>query len=228
MIYSILGSISEGDSKVPICLFRVRAGFPSPAADHIEAQISLDEVLNILAPHVYLVLLTGESMQGAGIYEGDPAIVDGSIEPAYGYIVIARSYDAKVYVKMGQPHFQIKHKLKQHGIVQFSSNYALYGGMSERVMKLIESIVSVVEVYSIDEACVDLTGINDVDGLGRKIRSQVLRCTGIPVGVGIAHTKTLAELDNHTVKHLQAQTGGVVNICDPAKRDCVLRNADLA
>lgn len=142
--------------------------------------------------------------------------------------VIARSYDAKPYVKMGEPYFQIKHKLKQHGIVPFSSNYALYGDMSERVMTLIESMVPAVEVYSIDEAFVDLTGINDVDGLGRKIRSQVLRCTGIPVGVGIAHTKTLAKLANHTAKRLQAQTGGVVNICDPVKRDWVLRNTDVA
>ncbi|MFJ5238958.1 translesion error-prone DNA polymerase V subunit UmuC [Pseudomonas neuropathica] len=142
--------------------------------------------------------------------------------------VIARSYDAKPYVKMGEPYFQIKHKLKQHGIVPFSSNYALYGDMSERVMTLIESMVPAVEVYSIDEAFVDLTGINDVDGLGRKIRSQVLRCTGIPVGVGIARTKTLAKLANHTAKRLQAQTGGVVNICDPVKRDWVLRNTDVA
>jgi len=142
--------------------------------------------------------------------------------------VIARSYDAKPFVKMGEPYFQIKHKLKQHGIVAFSSNYALYGDMSERVMTLIESMVPSVEVYSIDEAFVDLTGIPDLDSLGRQIRSQVLRCAGIPVGVGIAHTKTLAKLANHTAKRLQAQTGGVVNICDPAKRDWVLRNTDVA
>ncbi|WP_409318857.1 translesion error-prone DNA polymerase V subunit UmuC [Pseudomonas sp. KCJK9016] len=142
--------------------------------------------------------------------------------------VIARSYDAKPYVKMGEPYFQIKHKLKQHGIVPFSSNYALYGDMSERVMTLIETMVPAVEVYSIDEAFVELTGINDLDGLGRKIRSRVLSCAGIPVGVGIAHTKTLAKLANHTAKRLQAQTGGVVNICDPTKRDWVLRNTDVS
>jgi len=142
--------------------------------------------------------------------------------------VIARSYDAKPYVKMGEPYFQIKHKLKQHGIIPFSSNYALYGDLSERVMTLIESMVPSVEVYSIDEAFVDLTGITDLDGLGRQIRSQVLRCAGIPVGVGIAHTKTLAKLANHTAKRLQAQTGGVVNICDPTKRDWVLRNTDVS
>lgn len=142
--------------------------------------------------------------------------------------VIARSYDAKPYVKMGEPYFQIKHKLKQHGIVPFSSNYALYGDMSERVMMLIESMVPTVEVYSIDEAFADLTGIMGLDALGRRIRSQVLRCTGIPVGVGIARTKTLAKLANHTAKRLQAETGGVVDICDPFKRDWVLRNTDVS
>ena len=142
--------------------------------------------------------------------------------------VIARSYDAKPFIKMGEPYFQIKYKLKQHGIVQFSSNYALYGDMSERVMSLIEAMVPAVEVYSIDEAFADLTGIGGLDELGRQIRAQVLRCTGIPVGVGIAHTKTLAKLANHTAKRLQTQTGGVVNITDPVKRDWVLRNTDVA
>jgi len=142
--------------------------------------------------------------------------------------VIARSYDAKPFIKMGEPYFQIKHKLKLHGIVAFSSNYALYGDMSERVMSLIEAMVPAVEVYSIDEAFADLTGIGGLDALGRQIRAQVLRCTGIPVGVGIAHTKTLAKLANHTAKRLQSQTGGVVNITDPVKRDWVLRNTDVA
>ncbi len=141
--------------------------------------------------------------------------------------VIARSYDAKPFVKMGEPYFQIKQKLKQHGIVPFSSNYALYGDMSERVMTLIESMVPADEVYSIDEAFVDFTGIEGLDVLGRQIRSRVLRCTGIPVGVGIAPTKTLAKLANHTAKRLQVQTDGVVNICDQVKRDWVLRNTDV-
>ena len=124
---------------------------------------------------------------------------------------------------MGEPYFQIKHKLKQHGIVPFSSNYALYGDMTERVKSQNEAMVPAVEVYSIDEAFADLTGIGELDALGRQIRAQVLRFTGIPVGVGIAHTKTLAKLANHTAKRLQSQTGGVVNISDPVKR-----NTDVA
>ncbi len=89
MSYSILGPIAEVGLKLPLCLFQVPAGFPSPAADHIEAHISLDEVLNIRAPHVYLVKITGESMQGAGIFDGDLAVVDRALEPAHGHIVVA-------------------------------------------------------------------------------------------------------------------------------------------
>lgn len=74
---------------LPFCSFRVPAGFPSSAADHIEQHVFLDEVLNIRAPNVYLVAIVGESMQGAGIFEGDLAVVNSSIEPAHGHIVVA-------------------------------------------------------------------------------------------------------------------------------------------
>ncbi|MDX9625940.1 Y-family DNA polymerase [Pseudomonas fragariae (ex Marin et al. 2024)] len=142
--------------------------------------------------------------------------------------VIARSYDAKPFVKMGAPYFQIKDILRRHGIKAFSSNFALYGDMSQRVMAIIESMVPAVEVYSIDEAFVDLSGMpGNLTELGRAIRSKVYRCTGIPVGVGIAPTKTLAKLANYTAKRLQAHTGGVVDICDPVKRDWVLRNTSV-
>lgn len=142
--------------------------------------------------------------------------------------VIARSYDAKPFVKMGEPYFQCKDTLQRHGIVAFSSNYALYGDMSERVMSLIESMVPAAEVYSIDECFADLTGVQgSLTEFGRQVRAKVLQCTGIPVGVGIALTKTLAKLANHTAKRLQAQTGGVVDICDPFKRDWVLRNTEV-
>ncbi len=139
--------------------------------------------------------------------------------------VIARSYDAKPYVKMGAPWFQIKNTLRRHGIVAFSSNYVLYGDLSQRVMTLIESMVPACEVYSIDECFADLTGLRgDLTQLGREIRSRIMRCTGIPVGVGIARTKTLAKLANHTAKRLQVHTGGVVDLCENYKRDWVLRN----
>ncbi|WP_144933992.1 Y-family DNA polymerase [Pseudomonas alabamensis] len=139
--------------------------------------------------------------------------------------VIARSSEAKPYVQMGEPFFQVRSKLRKHGILAFSSNYALYGDMSERVMCIIESMVPATEVYSIDECFADLTGITEnLTQFGRRVRARVLQCTSIPVGVGIAPTKTLAKLANHTAKRLMSHTGGVVDICDPFKRDWVLRN----
>lgn len=140
--------------------------------------------------------------------------------------VIARSYDAKPYVKMGEPYFQAREKLSRHGVVAFSSNYALYGDMSERVMTLIEGMVPALEVYSIDECFADLSGIQQgLTQFGNSLRTRVLQCTGIPVGVGIAGTKTLAKLANHMAKRLLSQTDGVIDITDPVKRDWVLRNS---
>ena len=140
--------------------------------------------------------------------------------------VIARSYDAKPYVKMGEPYFQAREKLRRHGVVAFSSNYALYGDMSERVMTLIEGMVPALEVYSIDECFADLSGIQQgLTQFGNSLRTRVLQCTGIPVGVGIAGTKTLAKLANHMAKRLLSQTDGVIDITDPVKRDWVLRNS---
>ncbi len=143
--------------------------------------------------------------------------------------VIARSAEAKqLGIKMGAPYFQIRSDLERWGVAVFSSNYALYADISERVMAVIESLVPAVEVYSIDEAFADLTGIADPEALGRRVRREVLQRTGIPVGVGIAPTKTLAKLANHTAKRLHVQTGGVVDIRDPFKRDWVLRNTQVA
>ncbi len=142
--------------------------------------------------------------------------------------MIARSYDAKPFVKMGQPYFQIKDHLRRNGVAAFSSNYALYGNISERVMTIIESMVPALEVYSIDEAFADLTGLpGDLTAFGRKIRATIFKHTGIPVGIGIARTKTLAKLANHTAKRLLEKTGGVVDLCDQTKREWTLRNTDV-
>lgn len=89
MSVTILGSLSAGGSRLPLYSCRVPAGFPSPAADHIEKHISLDELFDIRAPHVYLVRIEGDSMQGAGIYDGDLVIVDRSLNAEHGNIVIA-------------------------------------------------------------------------------------------------------------------------------------------
>lgn len=137
--------------------------------------------------------------------------------------MIARSADAKPFVKMGEPYHQVKHTLKRHGILAFSSNYALYGDMSERVMTVLEGMVPELEVYSIDEAFADLTGIPAREELAREMRARVLQQTGIPTGVGIGTSKTLAKLANYAAKRWQHQTGGVVDICCPIKRDKLLQ-----
>lgn len=98
----------------------------------------------------------------------------------------------------------------------------------ERVMSQIESMVPATEIYSIGECFAYLSGIQEnLTQFGRKLRSRIIQCTGIPVGGGIAGTKNLAKLANHTAKRLQAQTGGVVDITDPFKRDWVLRNTEV-
>ncbi len=89
MTITFLGTPSGGSTQLPVYSFRVPAGFPSPAADHLERHISLDELFNLRAPHVYLVQVEGESMQGAGIFSGDLLIVDRSNEAKHGEIVIA-------------------------------------------------------------------------------------------------------------------------------------------
>ena len=142
--------------------------------------------------------------------------------------VVSRTPEAKVFgIKMGEPWFQIRRRFEAAGGVAFSSNYVLYGDISERVMTVIESLVPAVEVYSINESFANLTGVPDVEVLGRRIRAEVLRSTGIPVGVGIGGTKTLAKLANHSAKRWQKQTGGVVDLLDPVRRDKVLRVTDV-
>lgn len=129
--------------------------------------------------------------------------------------VISRSAEAKPFVKMGEPFFKQKDLFRQHGVVCFSSNYELYADMSNRVMTTLEEISPQVEIYSIDEAFSDLTGVRncrDLTEFGKEIRATVLKRTHLTVGVGIAQTKTLAKLANQAAKKWQRQTGGVVDL----------------
>ncbi|MCR8932143.1 MULTISPECIES: LexA family protein [Pseudomonas] len=89
MSVTLLGSLADAGEKLPLYSFQIPAGFPSPAADHIEKHISLDEVFEIRAPHVYLAKIEGESMRDAGIFCGDLVIVDRSRTAEHGDIVIA-------------------------------------------------------------------------------------------------------------------------------------------
>ncbi|WET42521.1 Y-family DNA polymerase [Citrobacter enshiensis] len=130
--------------------------------------------------------------------------------------VIARSAEAKkLGIKMGEPYFRQKELFLRHGVLCFSSNYELYADMSNRVMTTLEEMAPRCEIYSIDEAFCDLTGVRncrDLTDFGREIRATVLQRTHLTVGVGIAQTKTLAKLANHAAKQWQRQTGGVVDL----------------
>ena len=119
--------------------------------------------------------------------------------------VIARSNEAKALgIKMGVPAYQIKDLVKQYDIAVFSSNYVLYGDMSGRVMSLLADMTPEIEVYSIDEAFLNLAGIKDLQSLGTNIVRKVSRGTGIPVSIGIAPTKTLAKMANKFAKKYPA------------------------
>lgn len=119
--------------------------------------------------------------------------------------VIARSNEAKALgIKMGIPAYQIKDLVSSHGVAVFSSNYTLYGDMSGRVMSMLAELSPEIEVYSIDEAFVNLDGIRDLESIGRKMVSGVTRGTGIPVSLGVAPTKTLAKIANKFAKKYPA------------------------
>ena len=119
--------------------------------------------------------------------------------------VIARSNEAKALgIKMGVPAYQIKDLVSSNQVTVFSSNYTLYGDMSGRVMSILADLAPELEVYSIDEAFVNLVGIQEIQSLGAKIVNQVTRGTGIPVSLGIASTKTLAKVANKFAKKYPA------------------------
>ena len=139
--------------------------------------------------------------------------------------IIARSNEAKALgFKMGEPAYKVKALIEQHQAAVFSSNYTLYGDMSQRVMNCLAEFSPDIEIYSIDEAFIGLQGFDlfDLEAYCRKIRATVMRNTGIPVSIGIAATKTLAKLANHVAKK-EKDCEGVFWINTEEKRKSVLQ-----
>ena len=139
-------------------------------------------------------------------------------------IIIARSNEAKALgIKMGAPAFEIKNLIARHQVVAFSSNYALYGDMSQRMMQIFTDFSPDIEIYSIDEAFLDFTRFKNID-LRQKaldLRRTVLKYIGIPVSVGFGPTKTLAKIANRIAKkHMK---DGVALIDTPAKIEKALK-----
>lgn len=141
--------------------------------------------------------------------EGRPVVVLSNNDGC----AVARSNEVKALgVKMGQPWFQLKDLAKKHGIIAYSSNYALYADMSNRVMSILGMFSPEQEIYSIDECFLDFTGFRRCShsGYGQRIRQRIRQWTGLPVCVGIGSTKTLAKLANHMAKKNQEFNG----VCD--------------
>ncbi len=128
--------------------------------------------------------------------------------------VISRSKEAKdLNIKMGEPYFKVKDLVKKNKVEVYSSNYALYGDISRRVMKVLKTFSPKVEIYSIDEAFIDLSFIDEkgLEDYGREIRSRVLKWTGIPTSVGISSTKTLSKVANNIAKK---ENAGVIYLSE--------------
>ena len=142
--------------------------------------------------------------------------------------VVARSNEAKALkIGMGVPAFEVADLIKKHNIQVFSSNYTLYADMSRRVMETLATFTPEIEIYSIDEAFLNLVGFKSplVD-YGRQIQKTVRQWTGMPVSIGIAGTKTLAKIANHLAKRL-AEFDGVLDLTDSANLEQVLSRVPL-
>lgn len=122
---------------------------------------------------------------------------------------IARSNEAKALgIRMGQPWFECRHLAEEAGVVALSANFVLYGDMSDRMMSVAAGLGPHQEIYSIDESFIDLTGVRgDLTIRAQRVRERVLQWTGIPTGIGIGATKTLAKLANHIAKSADRKPG---------------------
>ena len=141
--------------------------------------------------------------------------------------IISRSNEAKALgIKMGEPYFKARNIIIKNNVQVFSSNYSLYGDISRRVMRTLKRFNSKIEVYSIDEAFLDLSNFSDKDvkDVGKEIRNTVLQWTGIPTSIGIAETKTLSKVANHIAKK---QKSGVVSLINIKDLDPILEKVEV-
>ena len=141
--------------------------------------------------------------------------------------IISRSNEAKALgIKMGEPYFKAKDIIVKNKVEVFSSNYSLYGDLSRRVMRTLKRFNEEIEVYSIDEAFIDLSNFPDeeVEKVGKEIRETVLQWTGIPTSIGIAKTKTLSKIANHIAKKKQS---GVTSLIGIENLDPILEKVEI-
>ena len=141
--------------------------------------------------------------------------------------IVSRSNEAKALgIKMGEPYFKAKDIIVKNNVHVFSSNYSLYGDLSRRVMRTLKRFNSEIEVYSIDEAFIDLSNFpdNEVENVAQEIRAMVLQWTGIPASIGIAKTKTLSKVANHIAKKKES---GVTSLIGIENIDPILEKVEI-
>ena len=156
--------------------------------------------------------------------EGKPIVVLSNNDGC----VVARSDEAKALgIPMGAPYFKYKQLINRNRVYVFSSNYTFYGDMSARVMTSLKSLVKNIEIYSIDEAFLDISSFYycDLDDTAREIRRLIKQWTGIPVSIGIGPTKTLAKVANRQAKKYTASN--VFDIRDEGTREEILKDLPL-
>jgi DNA polymerase V len=142
--------------------------------------------------------------------------------------VISRSTEAKILgIKMGEPYFKVKKIVKENNVKIFSTNFALYGDISRRVMKTLKQFSPKMEIYSIDEAFLDLSSVQNEDLLehGYKIRKTILKWTGIPTSIGIGTTKTLSKAANYIAKK---EKSGVIDLVNSKQVDKLLSGIKIS
>lgn len=150
-------------------------------------------------------------------WQGKPVVVLSNNDGC----IISRSEEAKALgIGMAVPEFKIRPLLKEHGVGVFSSNYPLYGDMSQRLMKIMEGFTPNVEVYSIDEAFLDFNGVqvDDFYGYGLQMRTRAQAWLSLPICVGVAPTRVLAKAANRIAKKFQDRTKGVYVMDTDEKR----------
>jgi DNA polymerase V len=141
---------------------------------------------------------------------------------------VSRTNELKALgIKMGDPYFKVKSLCEKNNVAVFSSNFSLYTNISDRVMSVLSQFSPNMEVYSVDEAFLDLTGLNvDLNEYAREIKETVYRWTGIPVSVGIAPTKTLAKIANNLGKKSK-KANGVVVLMNEEHQDLALERTEV-
>ena len=144
--------------------------------------------------------------------------------------IVARTNEAKALgIKMGEPLFKARKIIEKNNVKVFSSNYALYGSMSNRVMKILEQLFPNIEIYSIDEAFMEISSLKKIYNYSKyamKVREIILKWTGIPVSIGIGETKTLAKIANQIAKD-NTSTQGVFDITKIKNKEKILKTTKV-